>query len=843
MAVDCHDHQLLLAKELDIAVLVCKSYGYLGIVYRNMGNTQKALEYHQLQLSSALELSNTYVLEKAKAYGNLGDTYIVVRYFHKAVKHHDQHLMLAQQAQDEMVQLRALRGLEMAHRGLGNLKRSLFFLEQELKLAKGIGDQYNEAVCYSDKGWLQILLRNYSGALESFSCQLQLSRQLQDATRHMGNYREAIDYHKLDLKICSAHQLVYGEARALGNIAETYETIGEYESAIEYGKKQLMAAQNGFEKALALLGLGKVDIKVGEYNHAIALLRQALCLVDKSTPSGQQSHTNFGAEAMIHFYLGQAFYYQCHYDAALVYLQRALPLLEHIRKNMVRQFDHITTHLLELYSILFQTLVNTLVKQGKVEEALEMAEMERNRAMAEALMQCEVSQQVLKTSGLFKPYTSNSSWFQEAINTIQTPVLYFSVALNHVFIWLLHPKRGVVQFQQVEMTDFNLGSESASVYSGTSGSYAQPLIDSVAAVREALGPEIGSAESTSDDFDSEENDESLVSSSSSVSAELFHHLKAGKTSPHQFNMQPVHELYNALIKPMEQALPKSVGHLTIIPDKELYLVPFSLLKGEGVNECLYERYHLQFAPSLQSLKATPQTLDDANVKNNSTSSLQVNASQRSLSPSTPAGEPSDCTNQEALVVGCPAVPSNCIWQSLKNVEKEAKLIAGLLHSSALLYHSASKDRILKRLALAESVHLAANLSWSRCEVVLAPPDNQQGVGEEETVVRGDGAMPDPSQYVLTASEIMESRMCPKLVVVSAAHRSDSPRVPGKGLMCMAQLLLAAGAECVLLPLWPSSFQASRLMMNAFYSSLIYGSKASRALRYAMQVVPSFRVHI
>ena len=75
----------------------------------------------------------------------------------------------------------------------------------------------------------------------------------------------------------------------------------------------------------------------------------------------------------------------------------------------------------------------------------------------------------------------------------------------------------------------------------------------------------------------------------------------------------------------------------------------------------------------------------------------------------------------------------------------------------------------------------------------------------------------------------------KLVVISGGHRMETPRVMARDLMCMAQALLAAGAECVLIPIWPSSFQASRLMMNAFYSSLIYGSKASRALRYAMQV--------
>ena len=97
------------------------------------------------------------------------------------------------------------------------------------------------------------------------------------------------------------------------------------------------------------------------------------------------------------------------------------------------------------------------------------------------------------------------------------------------------------------------------------------------------------------------------------------------------------------------------------------------------------------------------------------------------------------------------------------------------------------------------------------------------------------ALPEPTQYLLTVSELITTPLSAKLVVISGGHRTDSPRVTSKGLMCMAQALLAAGAECVVIPIWPSSFQASRLMMNAFYSSLIYGSKASRALRYAMQV--------
>ena len=914
-ACECYEHQLALAQQLDNPILLTKAYGCLGIVHRNMKNFPKALQYHKLQLSSTLTLKEN-ALEKASAYSNLGDSYEAVGDYVQAVKNHEQHLVMAQRAHNEMAQIQALGSLGRAYRGLGDLRKSLLNFEQQLKLAKAMGDSYIEAECYADLGGIQMLLGDYTNALEAFSCQLHLSRSLEDAFSEglaacglgevharLGNHREAIDYHKLDLRISSLNRLPEGEARAYGNIAETYESIGEYKSAIEFREKQLSSAQviqDNFTKALAFTGLGKINIKMHEYGKSVSLLKQALSLViDQGTPESEKhTQTEIEAEAKVRFYLGQAFYYQGHYDPALVYLQKALPLFEHMRQN-VGHYDHATKQTLELYPLLFQTLVNTLVKQNKVEEALETAEMERNRAISDALMQQEVGRQVLKDSGLMKQYTPNSSWITDAIDTLPCPVLYFGIALNHVFIWLLHPKSGIVQFQKVDMSDFALpGSDNASVYSESSSSHIQPLIDSVASVRESLGVEQRyrlSAKSVSsgisDEFDSGEDSESVMGSSVSVSAPSSRSggsnrlesigMSHSKGSNRAINMQPIHELYDILIRPLEYALPKpkcmggTGGQLVIVPDKDLYLVPFALLKGEGMSECLYERFHLQFAPSLQSL--LPQTPRSSRVSRRTTiaSTTPRNISpvisnlhmkprkRRSISPPENTLNASDIFTEPEkstpLVIGNPAIPvsaAQCNWQSMIGAEKEAKFIADLLESKPLVGREASKERIVKKLPMAESVHFAANISWSRGEIVLAPKldsmsdsDDCDNTGLLNRRKNGDGAatfrrgvadgalnaLPEPGEYLLTLSEIMDMKLGAQLVVLSGAHRSESPRMRAKGLMCMAQAFLAAGAECVVVPLWPASFQASRLMMNAFYSSLLYGSKASRALCYAMQV--------
>ena len=912
-AVECYEHQLALAKQLENPVLMTKAYGCLGIVQRNMKSFQKALQYHQLQLQSSLQLKDN-LLEQANSYANLGDSFEAVGDFQQAVSQHEQYLSLSQKAHNDGSQLRAMSSLGRAHRGLGNLRKALSYFERQLKLSKVMGDEYTEAECYADIGGIHMLLGDYNHALESFSSQLTLSRSLDDlfsqamaacglgeVHSRLGNFREAIDYHKLDHRISSANRFLDGEARALGNIAETYESMGEYKTGIDYREKQLSAAdtlRDSFSKALAFMGLGKIHIKMNDYARAISLLKQALSLVVDQTATETNAHTQaeIEVEAKIRFYLGQAFYYQSHFEASLVYLRKALPLFEHMRQN-VGHYDHATKQTLELYPFLFQTLVNTLVRQGKVEEALEMAEMERNRAITDALAQRDVSRQAMKEVGLMKQYTPNSSWIQEAIEAIQCPILYFAVALNHIFIWMLHPKSGIVQFQQVDMQDFALpGSDTVSIYSESSSSYIQPLVDSVATVREALGVEqryrlatksVGSG--VSDDLDSGDDNESMAGST--VSAPAFRNsatrgdsvgMSHQRGSRKPVNMAPVYELYDILIKPMEYVLPQpkspggTGGKLVVIPDKDLYLVPFSLLRGEGSSECLYRRYHLQVVPSLQTLilptpRPTPKVSRKKSLASRSSRSPSPatptlkSVSRRSSSPNPMSHDPesqrSKVERSCPLVVSNPCIPvsgAHCPWHSLIGVEKETRLLADLLEVKPLSGKAASKEAVMKRLGRAECVHFITNVSWERGQLVLGPPDTGHSDSEDsadgqgvESRVSGDGvpvgrrgvadgavnALPEPREYLLTVSELFELKLSAKLVVVSGAHQSDGSRVSAKGLMCLAQAFLCCGVECVVVPLWATSLQASRLMMNAFYSSLIYGSRASRALAYGMQVRP------
>lgn len=887
-ALECFEQQLRLSKQLDNPVLTLKAYSCLGIVHRNMFNFRDALHYHQLQVSSSQQLKEN-LLEQAIACANLGDTHEIIGNYSDAIRMQEQHLALAQKTNNEHQQLRALASLGRAHRGLGAIRKALHYFQQRLKLAHDQEDDYIEAETYADIGDIHLLLKDYSHASEAFSKQQHISKQLQDSFSEalaasglgevqfrMGNYRDAIEHHLYDLNLSNKNGLLEGEIRALGNIAEVYEAMKDYKNAIIYREKQISAADTLRDPdihAMAFTGLGKIHLRIGDFPQAVSLLKQALSLVNTSgRPDLITADTEVESEAKIRFYLGQAFYHSGQSEQALSCLNKSLPLFEHMRE-MVSVYDHSTKQTLELLPVLYQTLICVLVKLDKVEAALEMAEREKNRTLVDSLMERDVNKDTLNSCGLMKPFTPHSSWIQDAIDHIQCPVVYYAVALRHIFIWLLHPKTGIVQFQRVGMNDLtfaNSFSDSASIFSENSSTYLQPLADSITVLRESLGviPRRHSAKSmgSAASDDSGEDNESVMSAEQYLSP----HRGSSSRNSKVMSLQTIHELYDLLIRPIECAFPRGKrDQVLIIPDKDLYLLPYPLLKAEESSQHLFQQFHLHFSTSLQAVVANKNHAPSNRRRSVPTGSGLLTPKKYSVrpkSPSLPSMESSHSNGVQHvsnsfsnhLVLGNPSIPvsgSECNWQQMVGAEKEVRQVAEKLETVPLTGMAASKHQVLERLPEASSIYISTNISWKRAHFVLAANNKSsealpQTANGLRTRRSGDGSamtkrgvadgsavggMPEPSKYLLSLSDILDARLQAKLVVISGSHRTDTPHLSAGSLLCMADGILASGAHTVLIPLWPTSHQASRLMMNAFYSSLLYGSKTSRALSYAMQV--------
>ncbi|RXM98288.1 Tetratricopeptide repeat protein 28 [Acipenser ruthenus] len=215
----------------------------------------------------------------------------------------------------------------------------------------------------------------------------------------------------------------------------------------------------------------------------------------------------------------------------------------------------------------------------------------------------------------------------------------------------------------------------------------------------------------------------------------------------------------------------------------------------------------------------------------------------------------------AAVIGNPKLPSSImdrwLWGPMPSAEEEAYMVSELLGCQPLVGPAATKERVMSALSQAECVHFATHMSWKLAALVLTPnSDGSSGGGggkgsygnsytipeslrmqDDASDVESITDSPPLQEFLLTAADILDLRLPVKLVVLGSYQESNS-KVTADGVIGLTRAFLAAGAQCVLVSLWPVPVAASKMFVHAFYSALLNGMKASAALADAMKTVQS-----
>ena len=88
-AIEYHNLDLKIAKEVGDKHGEGGAHGNLGNAYDSLGDFKKAIEYHNLHLKIAKEVGDKH--GEGSAYGNLGNAYFSLGDFKKATEYHNHH--------------------------------------------------------------------------------------------------------------------------------------------------------------------------------------------------------------------------------------------------------------------------------------------------------------------------------------------------------------------------------------------------------------------------------------------------------------------------------------------------------------------------------------------------------------------------------------------------------------------------------------------------------------------------------------------------------------------------------------------------------------------------------
>jgi CHAT domain-containing protein len=265
------------------------------------------------------------------------------------------------------------------------------------------------------------------------------------------------------------------------------------------------------------------------------------------------------------------------------------------------------------------------------------------------------------------------------------------------------------------------------------------------------------------------------------------------------NLKKLHQL---LIQPIADLLPTQPDEKIIfIPQGSLFLVPFAALP-DASGKYLIEKHTISTAPSIQVLDLLYQRQQQILVETRNFASLQNlivgNPTMPSVSPK--PGEKPQQLNQ------------------LPGAEKEAKEIARLFNTQALMGNVATETTVKQRMSQARIIHFAT-----------------QGCLEFEGMnIPGELAFAPSSQDDgwLKSEEVMNLNLNAELVVLSA-NDTALGRITADGVIGLSRSFFAAGVPSVVGSLWSPSDGETVLLMTKFYENLSKKPDKAYALRQAM----------
>ncbi|MDY6938698.1 MAG: CHAT domain-containing protein [Cyanobacteriota bacterium] len=645
---------------------------------------------------------------------------------------------------------------------LGEYANALDFYQQASTIRNQIGDRQGQSDTLANLGITYIRIGQTEKAIDSLQEALSLYRELTSpdrsglrqepregkifsnlalAYRKLGDTAPALRFAKQSLASYRRRNDRNGEVVALNRVGEAYLDAGNSEKARLYLEKALNLSRERNDRpgmGRSWHGLGRLAASLGDTQTALERYQQARDARRNSEDSAGEGET-LNAMGELLLQSGKS-------AEAAQALESAVALWESLRPGLT---DADKISIAETQAQTYRLLQQALIDRGEIEAALEVSERGRARAFAELL-----AHRLQLQGKTLPPDTSeppNIDRIQQIARDRNTTLVEYSLVQNdstgeELYIWVIEPT-GKIHFRRrlLEGKSLTTWVEDNRWALGVRGRGEAIVVERI------------------EDWEPASQGDRL------------------------------HQLYQLLIEPIADLLPQDAdAPVTIVPQGELFLVPFAALPDEnGID--LLDKHPLLFAPAIGSIAATPS-----------------------------ADKPLDIGGDPALIIGNPTMPDDPATgfplRSLSGAEAEALDIAPILDRQPLIGEEATQAAVKSQLGDAAIAHFATH-----------------GLLDDfGTGVPGALALTPTAtdNGFLTAAEILTLPLKARLVVLSACDTGRG-NITGDGVVGLSRSFLTAGVESVVVSLWAVDDESTAFLMGEFYRQLQQNPDRAIALRQAM----------
>lgn len=749
--------------------LLARCLTRLGAAQADTGSIEDAIVSHKraekiAQKCKSAEEECLAITEQGYDYLLEGKSEKALTEFLRAQRFLERHAGLKQTERGDV-----LKYCAMGYRNVGQFKTAIQYFLMAAKLYKEAGKPLEEALtmdsiaaAYLDQGSSNLFEKYHNQAKAVFAssgvkagsradqrAQASLSFNYGQYCLTKDMYADAIEAFEQSLATSKAIGDSMVQCKALRGLGLTYLLLGQAHKS----KENYQAAAQIADKASSLesqwdcaTGLGKACLKLGESKEAEKNLQKAVSLADKE------------------------------------------------RSSLSR--DSFKTAALDLREDCFFDLVDLLIGEKRLDQALEVAEKGRARAfldMLEGRKQTSLQSRQL-AAALPKDPVANLEPDASVIGKAEAPI---QIAMATV-------PSGT--FRAVQVTPRTTATVEASVIS-TANAKPPSLAEIKSLVKSCnsyvveylvmphkilvwvLNPdgEIVDVKTITAKIEDVKN---LIRDTHTdiVTA------PKGMDELHKLNQrrhEKLRALYKMLVEPIEPLLPKDENQcITIVPHGPLFSVPFSALVTPS-GKFMIEEHTLAYLPAIGVLRAT-EALDP-----------ESKSSKNSL-----------------LAFGNPITEMNKFLGKLPYAEKEVKKVSALFDPGNIAVEvqgAATKTKFRELAPKYSYIHLATHGLVNQEQpmesaVVLAPEAGDDGL--------------------LTVKDILGLPQLKARMIVLSACQTAKGKITGDGVVGLSRAFVIAGTPSVIVSLWSVDDVMTEYQMETLYYELLRGANKAAALRKA-----------
>ena len=778
LALKSHERSLILTKQMGNKRGEATQYCNLGAVYKDLGNYRMAKECCEQAL--AISEEENHVRGQAIDYGNLGT-------IHQHLGDYKTAYELHQKALEIKTQIDFKEGMPADYLHLGHCCKHLCeyakakeFWRLGLDIARTYGDSLNESNIIASLADVAHTIGEYESANAHYQQALHISQEARDLKQQaslicnlaglLAQSQGDEDRAKADLERCLQTLKRIGdkegESTALANLGILYTSLGKHREAIEYNEQALDIAKEINDKKAEMVinsNLGQLYLCQKEFKKASDCFSTALSISRTSKDLIGESRT-YCDIAMLCLARNEV-------PKAFSALSASIKVLE--KASVIHgESETFQIGFADRHNDPYRLMVVVLLKLGNIDQALSVSELGRARSLAQQ-METQYSAKPLPS---FDPF----QWIdpKDVVRKKSYTCLSFCFYAGYVFYWVLKANMKTICKEMSSRQWLSADSQPQRDF------FQDKLKDLANKCYREFS--LLSGERCEDRYLvlHDEHSEARSPTKSEGSPEHKQSLKAcqveEKNEGGSEEDQPLKVLYKVTIAPVAYLLEGS-EEIVVVPDRSLYIVPFSALMNEK-GEFVAERFRVRYTPSLTTLKL----IQDSPADYHSESGV--------------------------LLVGDPAVGT---LPRLPCAKKEVEMIGNILNVRPLTGEEATKEAVLHKIHSVSLIHIAAHGEPERGHIALAPSNLEK------------------NDLLLTMADISAVRLRAKLVVLSCCH-SGKGHIKAEGVVGIARAFLGSGARSVLASLWAVDDEATMEFMKQFYQHLVNEKSASESLHESMK---------